>query len=250
MKRISGLLFDKDGTLLDFYRTWVPINRQMALDAAGNDPELAATLLRAGGHDPDTDVVEPGAVLSAAGVIGIVACFADVLGERAPADLEDIVMRNFREGGAKHATLIEGVEAQISVLHASGYRLGLATNDTKAGLHASLSRFGNLLDWFEFGVGCDSGHGTKPEPGMAIAFAEAIGADPSTCAMIGDTVHDLETGRRAGFGLRVAVLTGPSRREDLEPHADIVLDSVLDLADALDKWHAAAEAAAETPPAT
>lgn len=233
MGRITGLLFDKDGTILDFYKTWIPINRAMATDAAGGDPVLAATLLRAGGHDPETDIIAPGAVLSAAGVVGIAQCFADTLGDRALEDLIDIVTRNFRDGGAKHAALIDGAVDELARLETLGYRLGLATNDTVAGLHASLGRFGDLIQRFEFLVGCDSGHGAKPEPGMGLAFASAMGLDPASCAIIGDSIHDLEMGKRAGFGLRVGVLTGPSLREDLEPHADIVVGSILELAEVL-----------------
>ena len=31
---IRGILFDKDGTIIDYWRTWVPINREAALYAA------------------------------------------------------------------------------------------------------------------------------------------------------------------------------------------------------------------------
>jgi phosphoglycolate phosphatase len=226
---IKGLLFDKDGTILDFYKTWIPINRAMATDAARGDPQLAAKLLRAGGHDPETDIVASGTVLSAAGVVGIATCFAQILEDRTQSDLEDLVARNFREGGAKYATLIEGAVDEIARLSTRGYHVGLATNDTMEGLHASLRRFDPLIDSFKFLVACDSGYGAKPEPGMGLAFAEAMGLEPSSCAMIGDSIHDLEMGRRAGFGLRIGVLTGPSRRDDLEPHADMVIDSILDL---------------------
>jgi len=233
MNQIKGLLFDKDGTILDFYRTWIPINRSMALDAAGGDVELAAELLRASGHDPETDIFTPGAVLVGADATGVALSFAETLKDRTPPNLLDIIARNFREGGAKYATLIDGATDEIARLGSSGYRLGLATNDTFDGLEASLGRFGGLLDMFEFRVGCDSGHGAKPEPGMGLAFAQVVGLEPSACAIIGDSIHDLEMGRRAGFGLCVGVLTGPSRRADLEPHADIVIDSILDLTNVL-----------------
>lgn len=233
MKSIKGLLFDKDGTILDFYQTWIPINRRIAVEAAGGDQAVADRLLRAGGHDPETDIIAPGAVLSAAGVVGIAECFADALGKAAPPNLVEIVSRNFREGGARYATLIDGAIDQLSTLDAAGYRLGIATNDTFEGLHASLGRFDGLVDKFEFHAGCDSGHGAKPEPGMGLAFAKALAIEPSQCAIIGDAIHDLEMGRRAGFGLRVGVLTGPSRRKDLEPHADVVIASILELADVL-----------------
>ena len=58
--QIRGVLLDKDGTLLDYARTWVPINRQVALAAARGDKALADQLLLAGGHDPATDAVQIG----------------------------------------------------------------------------------------------------------------------------------------------------------------------------------------------
>ena len=233
MSAIRGLLFDKDGTILDFYKTWVPINRDLALDAAGGDAVLAAELLRAGGHDPDTDIIAPGAVLSAAGIVAIAACFTEAMGPRAPSNLVDIVARNFRDGGAKYSTIIEGAIEALDELEKSGFRLGLATNDTVEGISASLGRFGGLMERFEFRAGCDSGHGAKPEPGMGLAFAKAIELDPADCAIIGDSIHDLEMGRRAGFGLRVGVLTGASFHHDLAPHADVVLGSMLELSEFL-----------------
>ena len=68
---ITCLLFDKDGTILDFYKTWIPINRDMASDAAGGDSDLMNQLLRAGGHDPETDVIAPGSALAGASMHGI-----------------------------------------------------------------------------------------------------------------------------------------------------------------------------------
>ncbi len=230
MSQITGLLFDKDGTILDFYKTWIPINRAMASDASAGDAALIAQLLREAGHDPDTDVLAPGAVLAAADVEGIALCFAGTLKDRTPPNLHDIIARNFREGGAKHATLIDGAVDALVALAALGYRLGVATNDTVDGLEASLGRFAQLLDVFHFRAGCDSGHGAKPEPGMGVAFAHALGVEPSSCAIIGDSVYDLEMGRRAGFGLCVGVLTGPALRADLEPHADVVIGSIRELA--------------------
>jgi phosphoglycolate phosphatase-like HAD superfamily hydrolase len=42
------VLFDKDGTLLDYRRTWEPINREAATLAAGGDPVLALLARRPG----------------------------------------------------------------------------------------------------------------------------------------------------------------------------------------------------------
>lgn len=228
-RRIRGLLIDKDGTILDYDRTWVPINRDVALFAAGGDTELALRLLRAGGQDPDTDRVTPGTPFAAAGIDGIAACLVAALdGRPPPADFVRGIDRIFQEGGARHSVLIDGARDAIVALKQRGFALGLATNDSIGGLQASLERH-DLLRHFDFTVGCDSGHGSKPAPGMALAFAAAGGLAPEEIAVIGDSTHDLEMAKSAGAGLAIAVLSGTGQLADLAEHADIVVDSIRDI---------------------
>ena len=138
------------------------------------------------------------------------------------------IERIFVRGGAQHSALIPGVRETVEELKRRGFRLGLATNDSMGGLEASLASHG-ILDCFDFTAGCDSGHGAKPGPGMALAFCEAVGIVPAVAAMVGDAVHDLAMGRAAGFALNIGVLSGTSGREDLENFADLILASVNDM---------------------
>ena len=225
---IRGVLLDKDGTILDYARTWVPINREVALAAARGDRALADTLLRAGGHDPVSDAVRPGSPLAAAGADGIVACFKCVLGANTPPDLLAIVTRLFAEGGARHAVLLPGAADAVAHLKAQGLKVGVATNDSEGGLRASLKRV-DLIDAFDFLAAADSGFGAKPGPGMALAFASAVGLAPHELAAVGDAAHDLEMAAHAGYGLRVAVLSGTGTRADLARHADVILGSIAEL---------------------
>jgi phosphoglycolate phosphatase len=222
---IRGLLFDKDGTLLDYQRTWIPINRELTLYAAGGDRALADDLLRAGGHDPETDIVTAGSMLAAGPHDELVAMLRTHARGRAPADLTEFSLRLFREGGRRHAVLLPGVRQTILELQRRGYVLGIATNDTAEGLEGSMGRVG-LRDPFVFGAGCDSGHGAKPGPGMVLGFCATTGLIPAEVAMIGDSVHDLATGRAAGCGLNVGVLCGTSPRADLAALADVVLSDI------------------------
>lgn len=225
---IRGVLLDKDGTVLDYARTWVPINRDIALAAAQGDTAVADRLLRAGGHDPETDTVRPGSPLAAAGAAEIVACFARVLGPRTPPDLLATVDRLFAEGGAKHAVLLDGAAEAIAQLKRLGLAVGIATNDSEGGLRASLQRVG-LAAAFDFLVAANSGYGAKPEPGMARAFAEATGIDSNRLAVVGDAIHDIEMARRAGYALKIAVLSGTGSRAELLREADVVVGSVVDV---------------------
>ena len=48
---IKGVLFDKDGTLLDYFNTWMPVNWEVARALAGSDEILAERLLVQIGYD-------------------------------------------------------------------------------------------------------------------------------------------------------------------------------------------------------
>jgi phosphoglycolate phosphatase len=222
---IRGILLDKDGTILDYWRTWVPVNRKAALYAARGDALLAAELLRLGGHDPDTDRITPGAPLAAGDFLDIAHAFAAHPDVAPAAELVAGLARIFVQGGAQHSALIEGAEAALLELHARGFRLGIATNDSHAGTEASLAPHGNLPG-FDFLAGADSGYGAKPGPGMVLAFCGATGLTPPEVAVVGDAVHDLAMGRAAGVGLTVGVLSGTSRREDLAALADVIVESI------------------------
>lgn len=62
---IKGILFDKDGTLLDYDESWLPVNRELARIAARGDELLANRLLSACGMDPLTGHIVPDSLLAA-----------------------------------------------------------------------------------------------------------------------------------------------------------------------------------------
>jgi phosphoglycolate phosphatase len=225
---IRGLLFDKDGTILDYVRTWVPINRAVATYAARGDPALRDRALAAGGHDPVTDHVTPGSPFAGGTVAEIAAVVGAAVGATAPPDLDEETARLFETGGATHAVLIDRAHETLVALKAERFELGLATNDTAAGLEASLARFA-ILPLFDFTCGADSGFGAKPGPGMVEAFCRVCGVAAHEVAVIGDSVHDLAMGRAAGAGLCIGVLSGTGTREDLAEFADHLIDSIADL---------------------
>jgi phosphoglycolate phosphatase len=225
---IRGILFDKDGTVVDYWRTWLPVNRAAALYAARGDAALAAGLLRLGGQDPETDRITPGAPLAAGDLMDIARAFAAHPGVAAASELVAGLERVFVEGAAAHSVLIDGAHAAIEELRRRGFRLGIATNDSAAGIEASLAQH-DILGRFDFAAGCDSGYGGKPGPGMAVAFCEAMDLAREEVAVVGDAVHDLAMGRAAGVGLNVGVLSGTSGRDDLAGLADVILGSIAEL---------------------
>lgn len=231
---IEGILFDKDGTLLDFSLTWLPVIREAAMAVADQQVTRAEHLLVIGGYDPALKKVKSGSLLAAGNTAEIAAAWAEHLPGGNRADLVALLDRIFEQGAAVSAQPVVQLAPLLARLKARGLALGVATSDSRRGTDASLARFG-ILELLDFVAGYDSGHGVKPGPGMVEGFCAATGLAAGSVAVVGDNLHDLEMGRAAGAGLLLGVLSGTSGRAELAPLADHLLDSIADLESLIDR---------------
>lgn len=224
---IAGILFDKDGTLLDFDASWGPVNRQVALMAADGDTGLADRLLIACGMDPVTGAIVPDSLFASANTVEI----AEGMMEAGSPFSLDILVPRIDDCFAEAAQLsvpVTELEPLFSRLHGKGLRLGIASSDNERSIRVAAERFG-ILPYIDFVAGYDSGHGKKPEAGMVLGFCAATGLAPSEVAVVGDNNHDLHMGRNAGAGLKIGVLSGTGSRETLSLHSDMVLTDITEL---------------------
>ena len=235
---IRGILFDKDGTLLDYAATWMPANRAAAHAVARGDRELAERLLRVGGYDREMDRMAGNSTMAAGNTLEIAALWREHAPEWDLAQLTELLDTIFVEQGQTCAVPVPGLAPVLGRLADRGLKLGIATSDSQAGIEATMGAFG-VLQHFEFLAGYDSGHGAKPEPGMVYGFCAACGLDAGEVAVVGDNLHDLAMGRAANAGLVVGVLTGTGEREVLSLLADHVLDSIAGLEGLLGAYCAA-----------
>ena len=238
---IAGIVFDKDGTLIDFHATWPPTFRSVTerLVAPLGIPELANRLLASGGQDPETDRITSGSLLAEGTTTELVAHWLSV--EPALASLMDgeagevpaeWLCRYLDSAWAAETVMsaqaVTDLGKLFGILRAADITIGVATNDMEEAALETTRRFG-VHEHVAFHAGYDSGHGAKPEPGMILAFCRHAGLEPSRVAMIGDNPADARAGRAAGCGLVIGVLTGPSGRSALEPHTDVVLGSIAEV---------------------
>lgn len=232
MTELKGVLFDKDGTLIDFTSTWRGMTEDILAELSGGDEALAAALGRTVGFDVTTGLFLPGSPVVAGSVDLIADMMAPLLPRMTAADIENFVNR--RVLAADHDTLAPApaLRPTLERLRGMGLRLGVGTHDAEAPARAHVAALG-VADLFDFIAGYDSGHGHKPGPGMPRAFAAHIGAEAAEVVMVGDSLHDLGAGRAAGCAHCVAVLTGVATEAELAPEADIVLPSIADLPDFL-----------------
>jgi len=231
---IGGILFDKDGTLIDFRRTWDGWALGLIAEAAGEDRALAGRLAAAMVFDLDTGRFHPDSPIIAGTAMEAAECVARGLGRTDIAAVERWISE--RASAAEMAPAVP-LAPLFARLRAAGLRLGVATNDAESVAIAHLDALGVSAS-FDFVAGFDSGFGGKPDPGMITAFCGAFALEPARCVMVGDSPHDLVAAARAGVRA-VGVLTGVCGVDDLAPLCEIVLPDIGHLPD----WLARADAA-------
>lgn len=232
MADIRGILFDKDGTLVDFQATWFAIGDLLALRAADGDRARADALLAIAGYDFAAHRFKADSVFAAGTNADIVALWYPGLDDAG----RQAMTRHFdtftAAEGARQSVPLAGCREAVAELRRRGLRLGVATNDSTSGAEQTLAALG-MSALFDAAYGYDAVANPKPAPDAVYAFADLTGLKPSQIAMVGDNRHDLEMARAAGVGLAVGVLSGTGTQETLARLADVILGSVAELPDYL-----------------
>ena len=227
-KPMHGILFDKDGTLLDFEATWLPVLQAFARDLAHGDEATAEAMLVRGGFDPETGRFRAGSTIAAGTSVDIAKLWYPTLDGDQLGAIVARIDNGFAAGGPNHSVLLPGVVETLSELAGRGHIMGVATNDGTATATEALTAIG-LGSFFALVVGYDAVAHPKPAPDMALAFAAETGLTPADVVVVGDNAHDLIMARTAGAGAAIGVLSGNSAAADLAPFADAILDSICDL---------------------
>ena len=220
MTRIKGVIFDKDGTLFDFSRTWEAWAVGFLSKIAGSQAD-AHELGRVIGFDMAKKRFQPDSMVIAGTPNEVTAALAPFLPKMSTTEI-----LAFINDEAIASPQLEAVPLRplLTDLKNAGLALGVVTNDAEEPALAHLNSAG-IRDCFDFVAGCDSGFGAKPDPGQLIAFLDHTGLDAEDCVMVGDSTHDLRAGRQAATKC-IGVLTGLASRETLQPFADEVFPDI------------------------
>jgi phosphoglycolate phosphatase len=233
---VRGILFDKDGTLIDFRRTWTPAYLGLAMDlAARAEPEagplrvqeLATSLLARLGYQAAADQFAPDSLLLWATNDEVAAKLADEP-ELVAVDVPAVAEAHFSDVERYPPIPVGDLGQLFGRLRDLGLYLGIATMDTTDAAHWLSHRLG-LAGHLAYLAGFDAGDGAKPSAGMVLGFCAATGLVPAEVVVVGDTRADMAMARAAGAHAAVAVLTGALPASALLPYADHVLDTVHDL---------------------
>lgn len=224
MQHVRGLIFDKDGTLFEFQRTWARWCTEFITEVTGGDPARMQAIADGLGFDLATARFRRTSPMVAGTIQVQIDAVCVALPELSADTVREMVLRTT---AATPQVAAVPLAPLLDRLAAAGYTLGLATNDAERPARAHLTAAG-ILENFRFIAGYDTGFGAKPGPGMLEAFCRQTGIPPAACAIIGDSTHDLASGRAAGM-TTIGVLTGMAEAEDLAHLADAILPDVGEL---------------------
>lgn len=237
MNNIRGILFDKDGTILDNDLLWVPVGNDVA-DRVAELYQLSRTernaVLRAIGFDgPKLVSNSP----LASGTVGDVTdaveaalctCGKD---QRELTALKQQITEAVEGAIQKHAHLIRplgDVRKLFDCLKSCGVTIGLATADLYNTTMICLKELGIAAD-FQF-IGTDDGK-TRPKPHADLLekFCQTCGLENREVAVVGDSVVDMQMGINGGAGLLVAIVPGRDKTKPSAQGAQYVMETIEEL---------------------
>jgi len=240
MKNIKGIVFDKDGTLLDLDRLWVPVTRfaaerifeKLGIPKTGIDAYMYDLGIRDGSFD-------------------ISAPFP----RGAFAEMTEILIRHARAGGATQtdeeiveASLVffskeakaeaeiepicDGLRELLIALRDSGIALAVVTADELKSALYCLGELG-IADVFDTVLAFDGVHPPKPDPYYMTKFLTEHGFSSDEVLMVGDTDNDIQFAKNSGVR-SVGVAKNEANANELKRcGADFILRDVSEIPDLL-----------------
>lgn len=234
---LRAILFDKDGTFVDFDKTWGPAAFRVMSQMARGDRGKLERLMAVSHYDETIMRFRPSSPLVAGSSADYGPLWAEAIGVPFSSAVTEEMDRLFVLEGIAALAPIGDPLAVMTDMKARGYVLGVVTNDSENGARHQTAAL-KIDHHFDYIVGWDSGHGRKPAPGQITAFLDAYGMKPEEVALVGDSLHDMHAARAAGI-VAVGVTSGPLVPEGFADHADIVLGSIMELGGWLDGRKAA-----------
>ncbi|WP_018753677.1 HAD family hydrolase [Paenibacillus sanguinis] len=236
---VQAILFDKDGTLMDFIYTWGSWGEQLlarfstALNLQGL-PVLPDNLLGMWGIDYDENGKISGydrnsplsmgtvhdllILLALEGYkAGLSWAEAKMLAEQCRCEADEALER------LRVARLLPGVQSFLEACRQSGIKLGIVTSDETEAANKHLDWLG-IRDYFDVVVGADLVRLGKPYPDMVELACREMGLAVEHTAVIGDTNGDMQMARAAGAALAIGLDEGRVSGQKGYPAAHSVVE--------------------------
>ncbi|WP_340034185.1 HAD-IA family hydrolase [Paenibacillus sp. FSL E2-0202] len=237
----SGILFDKDGTLLDLLATWGNwaelvlrgLEDQLAIMGAGFIVERSKVLGTQ--YDPQGKLIgyDPAGPLTMAteeesyGVLAWQLYAAGVPWNEALTRVKSITKNAMYELRRRRmAQPLAGLHSFLEQCSAASLKLGVVTSDGAKTTGEHLEWL-NVAGYFDSVVTRDRVKNGKPAPEMAELACRELGLSPEETIIIGDSNADMQLGK--GAGLRLAIGISASGDGEHLIDADVIISGFNEL---------------------
>lgn len=232
----SGVVFDKDGTLIDSLKIWPELIRtrvailkkrlNLAQEIAGMAEQVMG--LNNNGEITLRSAIVIGTREQTASAVNSVLYLN--MGLPWDSGMQE-VMRAFAEcdqelGLESQAVTVPRAIETLCFLHNKGIKIAIATNDSLARTKSLIELAG--LGPFISAYACrDEVREGKPAPDLFNLACKRLDLKHNDCLIVGDSILDLKMADHAGGAkLKVGVLTGASSITDLTEIADVIFPSI------------------------
>ena len=227
--RAQAIIFDKDGTLIEFDAMWAGWTVRLAGQLhAASGLNVDGALFRALGYDRANGKVLANGMLAVSSMAQLHKLTVDVM-QAAGLNARDatyVVERVWCiPDPVTLARPFTDTRALFDRLRRQHVKIAIATADDRAPTQAMVEAL-DIAEFIATMICADDGMPAKPQPATVRTICERMNVDPSKAMVVGDTASDMKMARAAGAGLAVGVLSGVSGASDLIPYADAIIDSV------------------------
>ncbi|KAM3332575.1 hypothetical protein ACQJBY_028014 [Aegilops geniculata] len=206
--RVSAVIFDLDGTLLDTERATRDVLKEF-LGTYGKVPDAAKEEKRLGQMHRESTT-------------GIIADYGlPITVEEYSEAIYPLYIKRWQR-----ASPLPGVNRLLKHLHKNGVPLALASNSIRRNIDHKILKLGELKDCFSVVLGGDQVPHGKPCPDIFLEAAKRLGVNPSSCLVIEDSLVGVQAAKASGAKV-VAVPSLQSQRHCYSI-ADLILYSLLD----------------------
>ena len=228
---IEAIIFDKDGTLMDFDAFWLNVTIKALTDV------LSYTLLP---DIPLNDILEPfgvhNGITSIEGVVckGTYAQMGEIVYNILKSHgyegtlpdtvklVEDMYVKNADVG--EILPTCENLLQTLQTLKERGLKLAVVTTDNREMTVKCLDTLG-VTQYFDAIYTDDGTFPTKPSPASGDAFCKRFGLKKESVLMVGDTMTDVEFSQNAGFSM-IGVAKTEENKQLLLQHIKTVVPDV------------------------